>query len=468
MWYCIKNLREYPPDPFAERIADMLRRTVEDEEDIPYVECQDLLDEIEEEPLPDVEELLEEHHLTLSEAVEQAEADRSAFLDTLQQLGLPLDNRFELCRKLCELAQTAPSDELLRLYCDILSDGGFLNREDYEEDEDCGIVRWLHMKDDSESLYQHLSEQKQLASRWKRTLEQAKKIRPLKADRAPGESPHLDEVFQLYCSLIKVPKNEARFLDNLAWVLRIADREEALAAIKPLFLYQMLVRRGKHLHTGEGSQFDFCTLWNYYSYMVEKDNDKNFKDYGEKVVFFDELCRIFSSDKGVDIPLCLHGFDHVSNLGEFTRAPDILEFPFPPLLEDILAESMFTCFENENGANSNVMLSDSGFSSSKLDRFRRTDNRRLIRGGNRISKYINDHYDELVLQFVPASPDEVRRLCGSVLESSGLRASEQPKNAEETALFLAAINDCLMEMVEDAAEAYLEMAGDALIGADQL
>ena len=185
MWYCIKNLREYPPDPFADRITDMLRRTVEGE-DISYVECQDLLDEMLEEPLPDVEELLEAHHLTLSEAVEQAEAARSAFLDTLQRLGLPLDNRFELCRKLCELAQTAPSDELLRLYCDILSDGGFLldiDREEFEEDEDSGVVRWLHTKDDSESLYQHLSEQKLLASRWKRTLEQAKKIRPLKADQ---------------------------------------------------------------------------------------------------------------------------------------------------------------------------------------------------------------------------------------------------------------------------------------------
>ena len=46
-----------------------------------------------------------------------------------------------------------------------------------------------------------------------------------------------------------------------------------------------------------------------------------------------------------------------------------------------------------------------------------------------------------------------------------LPAAQQPKNMKETALFLSAINDCLMEAVDEIADDYLIQAGNALIGA---
>ena len=52
-------------------------------------------------------------------------------------------------------------------------------------------------------------------------------------------------------------------------------------------------------------------------------------------------------------------------------------------------------------------------------------------------------------------------------EASELPTSQQPKNGAETALFLAAINDALMEAVDDLAEKYLVQAGYALIGEEQ-
>ena len=119
----LKKMRGIQPDYIDEAFGNMVKRTMAGEV-IGFDEWQDLVDDIAEEAEPDLASVLQEHGLTMRELVEQSEAGRVDFLERLRKFDLPIDNRFLLCQRLYELAKTDPSDEVLRLYCDIVFDNG--------------------------------------------------------------------------------------------------------------------------------------------------------------------------------------------------------------------------------------------------------------------------------------------------------------------------------------------------------
>ena len=195
-------------------------------------------------------------------------------------------------------------------------------------------------------------------------------------------------------------------------------------------------------------------------------NGKNYKRYMQYISLFRELCSIFQDDRLVDMPLCLYGFDHLSNLGEilrwYPRSHNLFGVSLAPTVEDILDESMFSCFEND--VDDNVVRVDYAISVKELDRFRRSTERRLVCAKQRIETCMNRHRDEWLTRFLNADSAGVKSLCSEILEASKLPAAQQPKNMKETALFLTSINACLMDAVEETAYDYLIQAGNALTG----
>ena len=88
---------------------------------------------LEDEVIPFDEWLEAEYALEAEPDIEPTEVDiqaaREALADFLQRMvrfGLPLNNRFWLCENLYGKAVKEPSDRLLRLYCELVCDGGYL------------------------------------------------------------------------------------------------------------------------------------------------------------------------------------------------------------------------------------------------------------------------------------------------------------------------------------------------------
>ena len=461
MWEAIKKVRGISENQNDQTINDMIRRTLEDEV-IPFDEWQSLLEDIDAEwkNAPDADAILQEHGLTMDELVKQAETARKDFLEALRRYNLPLEDRFELCQRLYEAVKETPSDELLRLYCDIVCDDGCLLGTDRSEED---FVCRLHRKADADALYGYLSERAEMSAYVRKILEKAKEIKFSNLNYGTEATPRAGEVFQVYIQIFKPAKCGEMLLDNISHLLQIADCTEELAPIKPLFLYRMLTRHGKRLQTSEELKVDFRTLWNYQEYNFEKDNGKNYRTNVCYLELFSRLCDIFQSDKAVDIPLCVCGFDQLSNLSEFYRLyePTDFEIPFEPPIEDLLDESLFTCFEH--GCDDNVVMTDSGITLKELDQFQSSADRRRFRALAQISDYMNGHISDLVERFWRASPETVKTLCGEILEASELPPSQQPKTAQETAFFLAAINRGLMEAVDGMAEVYLTAAGQMFV-----
>ena len=304
MWDIIKKLKGAPPDEHDLALEDMISRTLEGEI-IPFDEWQDLVDDLEDEMEneSDTEAILQEHGLTLPKLVKQAEAARKEFLDTLHRYGLPLDDRLTLCQRMIEKASEDPSAELLRLYCDIVCDDGFLL--DIERAGDDGAVCWLSGKEDSDALYDYLSERAQKNLQSRRILDAAKQVHLSGSYPGIDVFSHTEEIFQTYTQIFKPVKNQEKLLDNIAHLLQVADHIAELTPIKPLFLYRMLTRHRKRLETGEAVKVNFRTLWNYQEYNFERDNGKNIHTNVCYLELFSKLCDIFRSGKTVDIPLFL-------------------------------------------------------------------------------------------------------------------------------------------------------------------
>ena len=462
MWEAIQKTKRIPSDKYDQIFDDMIRRTLEGEA-IPFDEWQDLVDDLEDEQekAPDIEAILQAHGLTLPALVERAETARRTFLETLHRYGLPPENRFELCRLLYERVKEAPSDELLRLYCDIVSDGGFLL--DMERAGDEGAVCWLYGKEDADALYDYLSKRAQMNSLSREALKEAGKVRVSDSDCGTDVPIQADEIFQAYTRIFQLDRNSERLRDNICRLVQISSHLEALIPIKPLFLYRMLTRHGKRLQTSEDLKIDFHALWNYQQYKLDEYNGKNYRIYVRYLKLFSQLCSIFSTDQAVNLPLCVCGFEQLSNLGEFYRmyAPKDIEIPFAPPVGDLLDESLFTCFER--GDEANIFMIDAGISAKALERFRCSTEKRYVHAMVKISEHMNQHIAELIPRFLNASSNEVKSLCTEILEDAALPVSQRPKTSQETALFLAAINSGLMEAVDYFAMEYLIAAGREFI-----
>ena len=64
-------------------------------------------------------------------------------------------------------------------------------------------------------------------------------------------------------------------------------------------------------------QANIENLFEYVNYSIEKDNGKNFSDYGFGVELYEHLRRFYMEDKTVDIPLSNYCFANITNLSDW-------------------------------------------------------------------------------------------------------------------------------------------------------
>lgn len=458
------------PDEIDRKIFDMIERISRDEI-VPFDEFEDLREEIEEE-LENAS--VPEDGLSLEEALTLARANKKQFLSSLKRLGLSLENRYELCYDMMQRAYNNPSEELLRVFCDIVSDNEYLLNYDptlFSEEE--YMEFWCDAKSDSDELFEYLQGQIELSKQYEALLEQAKsKILP-QVEITTGLLNERDKIFQIYTKLYQIDDNSPIF-DNITYLLQLANSSKALTILKPLFLCQVFIKHEKRIQNNRDFCFNFKSLWNYHAYQIDKDNGKNYNTYSRYCELFRQLCEILQYSSDVDISLCACGFDRLSNLGIFYRnslytfylynietEPNIgYQIPFAKTAEDLMMFSSFSCFKD------NIILQESNITQRQLDNFQISKENHIFYALKQISNYMNENIGELIIRFfcIKQEHEAVKTLCRDVLEASKLPHKYQPKTVKETALFLAAINGTLIETVNGYVHDFLEQTIRAFTG----
>ena len=452
------SLFKKSPDPYEEMLNGLIRRAARGET-ISMMDFLDTLDDLTEEP---------EETPSQREIQEAAEA-RQWFRAELERFGLPVNNRYQLCVKLYEKSAAEPSPELLRLLCYILCDTGTLldlDPELHAPEQDA--LCWRKIRREAEALYAHLSDRKQMSVRFRNLLERTKKAAgsgPSSESVSQENAQTVERVFDAYVRVFSPRRNLPSLKYNISALLQIADSSSDLTAVKPLFLYRALTRHKKRLESKPDLRIDFSALWKYQFYKIDDDNGKNYKTDLKYLSLFEELYRIFATEESVDAPMCLYGFDHLSNLGDLYRSnpSDKQSLPLYPPVEDLLLEMECAFSIYEHGEGDNILLEDSGMSAVKLNRFQRSKDRNIHNTLDRLEEYVNLDTEGIMHRFLNANPEQVRELCAEILENAGLSEKQRPKSQKERALFLATVNSGLMEAADDMAESYLLDACKILI-----
>ena len=450
-WRELRSKR--PSNPYEKILLDMILR---------------LKDEITPDNFPDIADDTDQWDETRSkELVREITAARKWLLSELRRFGLSAENRFLLCRTLYEKAAAEPSQAALRLLCYVFCDGGVLLNA---ASESCPLAEvaedWSVIRKNAEELYAELSARKQMSVRFRNLLERLKEIRPVTPVSMSADMEQVSRIRRAYEQIFPLKGDFTRFSDNISALLQLADSNPHLAAVKPLFLYRVMTRHGTRMKNAPDLRLDFRALWKYQDYKIEDDNGKNQKAYAKYLALFKALYRLFASDETVDAPLCLYGFDHLSNLGEFYRAcyPEKERtLPLSRSIEEFSLEmKRFTCFENDAG--DNVMLKESGLPFMKLDALLWSQDPKIYLAMERTARYFKRNVAELTRRFLGAAPEQVRKLCAEILDRAALQDRYRPKDEEQTALFLAEINRWLMEAEDYYAEEYLIEACKLLTG----
>jgi len=431
---------------------------------------------LEGEVIPFDEWLEAEYALEAEPDIEPTEVDiqaaREALADFLQRMdrfGLPLNNRFWLCENLYGKAVKEPSDRLLRLYCELVCDGGYLldvDRSERTPEQDA--ICLLRQRPCCESLYTYMTAMKKQSERFAEVLRLVGKAKSPQQACHDADDQLAQKVAEVYAEIMKPKGNCERLSDNVASLMQAARASKSLRSIEPLFLYRVLTRHAQRLQKGDAPQFDMDALWHYQYYQLDEDNGKNYKTCLRYLSLFEALYYLFKDEPGVDTELCLYGFDHLSNLGKFYRMfnDDSAALDFGPEIDDIFLKFPFSCFER--GYGDNVILESSGLSVSDMEKYLSAKNRRRSCALDRVTAYMNRSLIELTTRFLESSPEQVWKLCSEILSGADLPLAQQPANEKEKTLLLAAINNALMEAQDDWAEDYLIRAGKALVGDDPL
>ena len=401
---------------------------------------------------------------------------RRNFLARLNRLGFSASNRFLLCEDLYMKAIAEPTDRLLRLYCMIACDSGFLldlDRTGHNPRTDA--MHWQRQKQDSDRLYTEMLRRKRMSERFQQAIKLAtryvrKRLHP-ELLSAPTDMDLARQVLDEYIEITRPTGDTGQLHDNILTLLCRAGSCAVLTQLKPLFLFQALTLYADRLITEDVRLLDLTALWRHQSYRRGEgsDWDKTRCDCLNRL--YEVLYTICRSQPDVDAELCLYGYDHLSDLGQFYREhhSDSPVMSFEPLTEVILAPCRYTCFEHGDG--DNVMLASSGMNIESMTNYIASAEQGDAAWVNHVFAYVRTNIASLTARFLELDsehPDSVQALCEEILQDACCGPVQQPRGDEERAFLLAAINKALMQSVDGWANDYLIRTGKILVGDDPL
>ncbi len=447
-----------PNDPLDRMILKEL-----DGAPVLFDEWLDAMDKLSDEP--DCEQILRDKGLEREAVLRDAREYRTDFRTRLAEMSISANDRFTLCCQLNEQAQAAPSFELLRIFCELLCDLDFLL--DYEpttaDEEEQTILQYLSFMRERDALLQTLLRRGALAGKFVEVTKEKRSPKPVDCD-----TERKYEILQCFTALFDIPTRGSGdiLLHNLTHYIRVAAASPILKPIEPLLIFRLLTRRQSYMCSTADLAVELSALWKPDHNKIDADNGRNFRQYRTNLQLFMRLCRIYERDTQVDIPLCWYGLDQITVLGNFYRqeiaagwtySDEQDEVPFPPIIEELVEDALFTCFKH--GGGDNILLTDGGITSKELLDYQCSGHPAAASLLERISAYMNTHAVELTNQFLQADPSGVKHLCRNILEKT---TSGAAVSAQNVPFLLASINEGLMELQDYFASQYLTQAGQAL------
>lgn len=434
-----------------------------------FDEWLDAMDELAGEP--GCEQILRDRGLDRETVLRDAQKYRKGFYARLEKLDISANDSFTLCCQLSEQARAEPSLELLRIFCELLCDPGFLrdhepeitSRDDQADAEEQTILQYLCFMEDRSKLFQILLQRNELAGKFAEATKEKRSPKPVDCD-----TERKYEILQCFIELFDMPArgNGDILLHNLTHYIRVAAASPVLKSIEPLLIFRLLTRRQSYMCTTPDLTINLSALWKKDKNKVDVDNGRNFKQYRANLHLFQGLCRIYAKDEAVNLPLCWYGLDQITVLGDFYRQEIAVgwtysdeedKFSLPPTIEELVEDALFTCFRH--GGGDNVLLADSGITSKELLDYQCSGHPFTASLLEQTSDYMNTHAVELTNQFLQADPSGVKELCRTILEDATAGAVI---SIQELPLLLASINEGLMELQDYFASQYLIQAGHAL------
>ena len=427
----------------------------------------DAMDELDEEP--DCAQILQERSQCAEDVLSEAKRYRADFRARTTKQNLPLDNRFALCTSLFSKTKEEPSPELLHIYCEVLSDLGFLLKSKSVPDGgsmEQTVLQYLSFCQIRENLRQTLMRRKELSEKFSKVTKEIRNPHPANCDTKLSY-----EIATRFTALFELPDkgNGDILLDNLSHYMRNVASSPDLKSIEPLFLFRLLTKHQSRMCAVPDLNVSLSALWKRDDQQIDRNNGRNFRQYGRNLRLFKDLCQLYQSDEAVDFPLCWYGLDQITVLGEFYReristgweyTGSDSEYSFIPTVEEMVEDALFSCFPGDY--EDNVVLMESNITPKELDQFRQSEETPILGALDKISDYMNARTVDLANQMAHAAPEEVKALCRDILEQSGIKY--RPKSPHETELFLAAVNGGLMDCQDWLAGYLLAQAGHALLG----
>lgn len=438
-------------DPLDRLTLQILQAANDDEPMISIEEWENAMDELADES--DCAQILQERGLCAEDVLREAKRYRTAFRVRMSKRGLPLNNRFALCTVLYAQAtqvKKQPSLALLRIYCEILTAPDWLldplpDLED-EDNREQVILQYLRFCEERDELLQILTQRKELAEKFEKAT---KKIRnPLPADCNIRYS---RKIIRCFARLFKLSEKENGdiLLKNVSNYIQITASIPSLRSIEPLFMFRLLTKHKSRMCSVPDLNVNISALWKRDNQSVDRDNGRNFKQYGLNLSFFRDLCHIYEKHSSIDFALCWYGLDQITVLGDFYRKHvstgwvcinDENDFPWIPTVEELVEDVVFSCFPN--GYEDNVLLEESDLTYEDFSKFLKSPASGIKTAMKKISDYMNRHAEDIIRQASNIDTAGRKILCQNILKEAKIKY--QPKSPYEIELFLAAINDVVM------------------------
>lgn len=267
---------------------------------------------------PSYEEMIKNSGKTAEELVKEINDYNAKLLNLADKYELTLKNKVSFILKLTNLEKNKEGIISL-LSC-------FICRPDYifnignrkvSVKNHKKIIEYLQLKKDICTFKMYYSNISVNKEKYERLIEEVKvKVNTSKLDMTSSTKELLCKLYNKYIlkkdPLVENISKKESLIENIEHIHQFAMGSEARQNLYPLIVFRAFTKYKSSI-INKNFLINEKNIMNYKDYYaLQKDNGKNFKNYGNYIDLFLELVNKFSNI--CDVEVCMYGFERISNL----------------------------------------------------------------------------------------------------------------------------------------------------------
>ncbi len=260
--------------------------------------------------------VLKTHGLTFQESLRKSKEYYWSFRGLLRHCNIDTTSKESIYFDICKLAEKSPTNDLLKLYCMVLTDTGFLmdNKNPMRTNQQ-NILAWLEQSKKFKKAYQYIKSQSVFENRLQKIVASLNNLDIIGKNVSfePVEVTQLISQYDIYYKY----RNSNILLNNIENLIEILNSNDDFREISAYVCFAILTRKQSYISTHSGYTPNLKTIFKYEQYQIDIDNGKNFKNYLEYLKLYVELCEYYSKYHGIDNKLSDYCFLKYSNLSDW-------------------------------------------------------------------------------------------------------------------------------------------------------